>query len=191
MKFHIETFDITFTFSDYEPPIKVPFFSSDNGLLFTFRKTVELIITGDITTPTKVIEPWLKKNVEYANCIVNPQMSTDFVQRYENEYISKEKSVKRRLYIGSVEKKNKYTIVKYDNKHPEKMLDMPMDAVISSMFFFLNLGRDVGITTLKSLSKQGKIPKLQDHILRENGDGINQFLASLEETLQNLNISLN
>ena len=56
--------------------------------------------------------------------------------------------------------KNKYTIVKYDNKHPEKMLDMPMDAVISSMFFFLNLGRDVGITTLKSLSKQGKIPKL-------------------------------
>jgi len=87
--------------------------------------------------------------------------------------------------------KNKYTIVKYDNKHPEKMLDMPMDAVISSMFFFLNLGRDVGITTLKSLSKQGKIPKLQDHILRENGDGINQFLASLEETLQNLNISLN
>ena len=111
MKFQIETFDITFTFSDYEPPIKVPFFSSDNGLLFTFRKTVELIITGDITTPTKVIEPWLKKNVEYANCIVNPQMSTDFVQRYENEYISKEKTVKRRLYIGSAEKKNKYTIV--------------------------------------------------------------------------------
>tara|TARA_R110000803_G_scaffold169817_3_gene232860 strand:+ start:73 stop:723 length:651 start_codon:yes stop_codon:yes gene_type:complete len=87
--------------------------------------------------------------------------------------------------------KDKYTIIEYDNGEPEKMFDMPMDAVISSMFFFLNLGKDVGIITLKSLSKQGKIPNLQDHILQENGDGINQFLASLEETLQNLNISLN
>jgi hypothetical protein len=71
------------------------------------------------------------------------------------------------------------------------MLDMPMDAVVGSLFFFLNLGLELSEITLSYLTNPKKIHLEEYKILQENMDGIHRFLPYLEETLQELKISLN
>lgn len=85
----------------------------------------------------------------------------------------------------------KYDIAKYNPKTKDDMLKMPMDAVISSLFFFLNLGLELSAITLNSL--ENKQPTHSDQLkdLQQNMDGINHFLPYLKETLNELKISLN
>mgnify|MGYP003114480702 FL=1 len=96
------------------------------------------------------------------------------------------------LYRPIVTKlKNKYVIEKYNPDNRDKMLNMPMDAVVSSLFFFLNLGLELSEITLSYLNKPQKINSEEYKILRENMAGISHFLPYLEETLSELKISLN
>jgi len=85
----------------------------------------------------------------------------------------------------------KYDIAKYNPETKDNMLKMPMDAVISSLFFFLNLGLELSAITLNSL--ENKQPTHSDQLkdLQQNMDGINHFLPYLKETLNELKISLN
>ena len=85
----------------------------------------------------------------------------------------------------------KYDIAKYNPETKDDMLKMPMDAVISSLFFFLNLGLELSAITLNSL--ENKQPTHSDQLkdLQQNMDGINHFLPYLKETLNELKISLN
>ena len=93
----------------------------------------------------------------------------------------------------------KYDINKYDptikeDYNPdakEHMLNMPMDAVISSMFFFLNLGIELSEFTLNSLQRKHPMRSEELRYLQESMDGINLFLPYLKETLNELKISLN
>ena len=85
----------------------------------------------------------------------------------------------------------KYDISKYDPKTKDDMLQMPMDAVISSLFFFLNLGMELSEITLSSLAKRQPIQSDQLRDLQQSMDGINLFLPYLKETLSELKISLN
>jgi len=96
------------------------------------------------------------------------------------------------LYRPIIKKlKNKYIIEDYNPKNKDILLDMPMDAVVSSLFFFLNLGIELSQITLNSLSNP-KSTLLEEHkILQKNMDGISHFLPYLKETLQELKISLN
>ena len=87
--------------------------------------------------------------------------------------------------------KHKYSIDKYKVEDAESILDMPMSAVTSSVFFFLTLGIDLSKTMRKYLDK-GQTKVLTDYLsLEQNGVGINHFMNSLEEMLQNLKVSLN
>jgi len=87
--------------------------------------------------------------------------------------------------------KHKYSIDKYNVDNADNILDMPMSAVTSSVFFFLTLGIDLSKTMRKYLDK-GQEKVLTDYLnLQPNGVGINHFMNSLEEMLQNLKISLN
>ena len=96
------------------------------------------------------------------------------------------------LYRPIIKKiKNKYIIEDYNPDNRNKMLDMPMDAVVSSLFFFLNLGVELTEITLNYLNKPKKIHSEEYRILQENMDGISRFLPYLEETLSELKISLN
>ena len=96
------------------------------------------------------------------------------------------------LYRPIKQKHNdKYLIEDYTGDDPEKMKDMPMDAVLSSILFFYHLGMDLSITMLNSL-EQGKETNLAQYLTSEgNGDGINHFSHSLKEMLQDMKISLN
>jgi hypothetical protein len=85
--------------------------------------------------------------------------------------------------------KDKYTIKKYDVTNYDTMLDMPMDAVISSIFFFWNLGLELSKTITNYLDKEQNEALTQYLISQPNGVGITQFTDSLKATLQDLKIS--
>ena len=68
---------------------------------------------------------------------------------------------------------------------------MPMDAVLSSIIFFYNLGMDLSKAMLNSLQQEENKDLVQQLTLEKNGDGINHFSDSLKEILDGLKISLN
>lgn len=88
-------------------------------------------------------------------------------------------------------KVGKYNIEEYTISNPEKMLDMPLDAALGSLFFFYNLGIELSKHTILS-SNLEEMEEFQEQLIsQQNGVGINQFMVSLEEMLQSLKISLN
>ena len=85
----------------------------------------------------------------------------------------------------------KYSIQKYKVENAEYILDMPMSAVTSSLFFLLTLGIDLSKTMMDSLDK-GQREALTEYLnLEQNGGGISQFMNSLKGMLHELNISQN
>jgi hypothetical protein len=86
---------------------------------------------------------------------------------------------------------DKYLIEDYTGDDPEKMKSMPMDAVLSSILFFYNLGMELSTVMLNSLEEDKEMNLAQYLTLEENGDGINHFSDSLKEILEDLKISLN
>ena len=89
-----------------------------------------------------------------------------------------------------VKDKDRYLIEDYKGEETIIMKSMPMDAVLSSILFFYNLGMDLSKAMLNSLEEE-EMNIVQQRILEESGDGINHFLGSLEEILQSSKISLN
>lgn len=87
--------------------------------------------------------------------------------------------------------KNKYLIVDYNPDTKDKMLNMPMDAVISSMFFFLNLRIELSSIILNSSEAREIAQQVEWDSFQSSMDGISRFLPYLKETLNELNISLN
>jgi hypothetical protein len=90
--------------------------------------------------------------------------------------------------------KDKYEIVDYtpmEEMH-ELMKFTPVDIAISSSVFFWNLGSELLTATLTYLERQIKTNKKTETSLanklnlENNGVGINQFMQSLKETLQDL-----
>jgi len=90
--------------------------------------------------------------------------------------------------------KGKYSIEEYKIGTEIDLLDMPMDAVLSSIFFFWNLGLELSKTMMSYLEVEEVENKeaLMDFLnSQKNGDGIKVSLDSLKEILQDLKISLN
>ena len=110
-----------------------------------------------------------------------------FIGDWEN--IEKAMSVLYRPIL--VKLKDKYSIEKYQINKEEIMLNMPMDAVMSSIFFLWNLGLDLSKIMTNSLDKEETKILTQYLSSVGNGVGINQFMDSLKGTLEDLKISLN
>ena len=90
-----------------------------------------------------------------------------------------------------IKKGDKYSVEDYDVSNPAALKDMPLDAAIGAVFFFLNLGLELSKHTIL-YSNLEEMEDIQEQlILEENGVGINHFMLSLEEMLQDLKISLN
>jgi len=88
--------------------------------------------------------------------------------------------------------KDKYSIEDYRVQESDKLLDMPMDAAMSSVFFLWNLGLELSQVMTNYLESQEDNPVLTQFLnSQQNGDGISQFTDSLREILQDLKISLN
>ena len=88
-------------------------------------------------------------------------------------------------------KAGRYNIEEYKTSDPDKMLDMPLDAAIGSLFFFYQLGIELSKHTILS-SNLEEMEDIQEQLtLEKNGVGISRFIVSLEEMLDGLKISLN
>jgi len=106
------------------------------------------------------------------------------------ENIEKAMNVLYRPIITSVG--DKYAIDEYNVDNDKYLLDMPLSAVTSSIFFLMKLGADLSNHILNSLEKGEVEEAYQQYLtLEKNGDGINQFGHYVNQTLQKLNISLN
>ena len=90
-----------------------------------------------------------------------------------------------------VKMKDKYSIDSYVLENDVFLLDMPMDAVMSSIFFLWNLGLDLSTIMTNSLDNKESQVLTQYLNSQRNGVGINHFMDSLKETLHELKISLN
>ena len=110
-----------------------------------------------------------------------------FIGDWEN--IEKAMAVLYRPIVNKL--KDKYTIEEYKVGADEVMLDMPMDAVLSSIFFLWNLGLDLSKTMMNYLDKEETQALTQFLNSQPNGDGIAQFTDLLKETLHDMKISLN
>ena len=84
---------------------------------------------------------------------------------------------------------NKYTLESYDPGKKDRLLNMPMDAVISSMEFFFLLSNQLSnvMTTYFSDPKNQQALKADSML---GGDGMDQFSYLLEKTLTKLKIQL-
>jgi len=87
--------------------------------------------------------------------------------------------------------KDKYLVEKYTADKFNQMVDMPMDAVFSSILFFYHLGMELSTVMLNSLETQEEENLVQYLNSTVSGDGISQFSDSLKGILENLKISLN
>ena len=86
---------------------------------------------------------------------------------------------------------NRYNIKEYEGKGFEDMKDMPLDAVLSSIVFFYNLGIELSKAMMNYLETTQEEALTEFLNSQQNGVGINQFTHSLSEILQDLKISLN
>ena len=89
-------------------------------------------------------------------------------------------------------RKDKYDVLPYEpNKDFQELMKFaPLDVVIASSVFFWNLGNELLQATLSYLENEMKKNKnltttFQKQLnLQNDGDGINQYMESLKETLQ-------
>jgi len=89
-------------------------------------------------------------------------------------------------------RKDKYDVLPYEpNKDFQDLMKFaPLDVVIASSVFFWSLGNELLTATLNYLEKEMKKNKnltttFQKQLnLQNDGDGINQYMQSLKETLQ-------
>ena len=110
-----------------------------------------------------------------------------FISDWDN--MEKAMNVLYRPVLVSV--KERYSIEDYNIDTASDMLDMPMDAVMSAVFFLWNLGIELSTVMTSSLDSQETELLTQYLNSQKNGVGINQFMDSLKGTLDDLKISLN
>lgn len=82
--------------------------------------------------------------------------------------------------------KEKYLIEDYNENNNTVLQDMPLDAVMSSIFFFYHLGNDLLKVIVNYLQNNQEIQQALDQTSVKSGDGITVSMLSLKETLQNL-----
>ena len=87
--------------------------------------------------------------------------------------------------------KDKYTIDEYKIGTDDLLLDMPMSAVLSSIFFLWNLGLDLSKAMMNYLDQKEYQALMHNLTSTQNMVGTNQFMDLLKGTLDDLKISLN
>lgn len=88
-------------------------------------------------------------------------------------------------------KGNRYHIKEYEGGDADHLKDMPLDAVMSSILFFYNLGNELCQVMMNSLTEE-EDKNLQEYLNSEgSGVGTQAFMHSLNQILDDLKISLN
>jgi hypothetical protein len=167
-----------------------------------YDKAVELRIK-DITGIVNIISDTINLKPELVSTFKMGGVEFGFIPKLEDmsfgEYIDLD------IFIGDWDKMNKAMAVLYrpieqkiggryrlkpyvPGDYDEIMLNMPMDAVISSLVFFYHLGIELSTGMVNYLETQ-EVEAIQGLIHSQvNGVGINRFTDSLKEMLGDLTI---
>ena len=165
-------------------------------LKFNDAEEIASILTDLFESKPSLVTKFKLNKVEYGfqpqldNISLGEYIDLDtFIGDWEN--MEKAMNVLYRPVL--VKLKDKYSIEEYRVETSEELLDMPMDAVLSSIFFFWNLGLDLSTTMMNYLETEtGETEALTQFLNSQaNGDGTNHFTDLLKETLRDLKISLN
>jgi len=152
------------------------------------------IITELFNSKPKLVKRFKLNGVEYG---FQPQLDEitlgeyidldTFIGDWEN--MEKAMSVLYRPVLVTL--KDKYSIEDYKVGTEGAIINMPMDAVMSSIFFLWNLGLDLSKNMTNSLEGEETEILTQFLNLPKSGAGINPSLHSLNSILEDLKISLN
>tara|TARA_R100001369_G_scaffold21027_3_gene38375 strand:+ start:928 stop:1578 length:651 start_codon:yes stop_codon:yes gene_type:complete len=152
------------------------------------------IITKLFNSKPKLVKRFKLNGVEYG---FQPQLDEitlgeyidldTFIGDWEN--MEKAMSVLYRPVLVTL--KDKYSIEDYKVGTEGAIINMPMDAVMSSIFFLWNLGLDLSKNMTNSLEGEETEILTQFLNLPKSGAGINPSLHSLNSILEDLKISLN
>jgi|TARA_R100000479_G_scaffold172234_1_gene116601 hypothetical protein len=164
------------------------------NMKYNDTEEVVMMINKLFETKPKLVTNFKLNNIDYG---FHPNLDDMSLGEYIDldTYIGDWDNIERAmnvLYRPIITKyKNRYSIDKYKLETSDDILDMPMSAVTSSIFFLLNLGVDLSKAMRKYLEKGQEEDLIELLSSQPNGVGINQFMNSLEEMLQDLKISLN
>ena len=93
------------------------------------------------------------------------------------------------LYRPVVHKSaGRYELSAYDTETRDRALQMPMDAVLGSIFFLFNLGTDLLKVTQNYLKEEVEKQRVHYPNLDRNGVGITHFMDLVTETLNGLSL---
>jgi len=152
-------------------------------LKYNDTQEIQSILTKMFDEKPKLVQKFKVNGVEYG---FHPNLDDLSLGEYIDldTYIGDWENIERAMNVlyRPIENKfrEKYSIEEYKVDNYTNALDVPMDAVLSSIFFLWNLGLDLSQTMMTEyLTSQ------------LNGDGINHYMDSLREILQDLNISPN
>ena len=156
------------------------------------EKVIE-VITKAFEQKDKLIQHFTLREVEFGFIPKLDDISLGEYIDLENTIVDWKQMHKAMAVLYRVvnfKSKDKYTIAPYEpnDEVREIMKEMPLDAVMSSMVFFYDLGKELSIATLNFIEqemKQGKT-SLPKEFLDKNGDGISQYMQSLKEMSSNL-----
>ena len=164
------------------------------GMKYNDSEEVVSLLNNMFEDKPKLIKHFILNKVEYG---FHPSLDEMSLGEYIDldTYIGDWDNIERAMNVlyrpVTAKLKHKYSIDKYYVENADNILDMPMSAVTSSVFFLLTLGIDLSKTMRRYLDK-GQKKALTEYLSSEqNGVGINHFMSSLEEMLQDLKISLN
>jgi hypothetical protein len=152
------------------------------------------IITALFDNKPSLVERFKLNGVEYG---FHPQLDELTLGEYIDldtfigDWNNMEKAMNVLYRPVLVKVKNKYSIEEYIVGTEKKVIDMPMDAVMSSIFFLWNLGLDLSKNMTSYLELEETKTLMPFLNSQRNGVGINQFTDSLKEILEDLKISQN
>lgn len=220
MKLHLQVPDnlSDITLKQYADFDKVNIEENQNSV-FLMQKVVEIfckvnldltlqIKYKDLQDITKHIYGMLEQETEFVSVFKMNSIEYGFIPKLDDitlgEYIDLDN------YLGSWKTMNKamsvlyrpieyrkgdrYIIQEYKGTEgSEIMNDAPLNIPLGAMIFFWNLKTELLSHTLNYSQKVlgENLTSEQQQTLEENGDGINQFLPSLQEMLKDLKISQN
>lgn len=156
------------------------------------EKVIE-VITKAFEQKDKLIQHFTLREVEFGFIPKLDDISLGEYIDLENTIVDWQQMHKAMAVLYRVvnfKSKDKYTIAPYEpnDEIKEIMKEMPLDAAMSSMVFFYDLGKELSIATLNSIEQEmmkGTI-SLPKEFLDKDGDGFNQFMQSLREMSSNL-----
>lgn len=153
------------------------------------------ILEDVLSTKPKLVKKFVLNGVEYG-------LIPDFNEMSLGEYIDLDNNVSdfqniqvaMNVLYRPIKNSHKglYNIKEYTTDNPQKMLDMPLDAVLGSLFFLMNLGMELSEHTILYSNSQTELEIIQKKLtLEESGVGTAHFMVYLREMLQELKILLN